>query len=348
MKACVIHGIHDLRYEDRPDPVLSGDDEVVVRVLRGGICGSDMHYYEEGGVGTLIRIQHPLILGHEGFGVVEETGKNVGNVKAGDRVFIRPARPCFNCKFCDRGMYSYCEHMRHLGSAMTVPHVDGLFAEKALLHKAQVVPAGSVSAEIGAFAEPLGVAYGGVGKFGRLFGQNVLVMGAGPIGSLCVAAARVLGADSVTAVDVRNEALATAKKMGADVVCNSRENPEAIEEWKRHKGYFDMAIEASGNKFAVVDAVQMTRPEGTVAQVGSFAAGAEPVTPTLFINKGIRWNGVFRFYEEFPAAVRALAEGWIDPRPLLSAAFPARDCVAAIQAALKPENNKVQVVFSEE
>ncbi len=348
MKACVLHGIRDLRYEDRPEPVLSNDDELILRILRGGICGSDMHYYTEGGVGAHIKVKHPLTIGHEGYGIVEKAGKNVTHVKPGDRVFVRPARPCFDCKYCRMGMYTYCENMRHHGSAVTDPHVEGLFAEKALAHRAQVFPAGATPAELGAFAEPLGVAYGGVAKLGKLFGKNVLVMGAGPIGSLCVAAARVLGADSVTAVDVQDEPLAMAKKMGADVVCNSKTNPDAVAKWKEHKGWFDAAIEASGNKYAVADAVAMLRPEGILSQVGSFGAGAEPLAPGLFQSKGIVWNGVFRFYDEFPAAVRALASGWIDPRPLLSGAFPAEKCVEAMEAALRPDTSKIQVVFAGE
>ena len=92
MKACVLYGMNDLRYEDRPEPELTSEDELTVRILRGGICGSDMHYYKEGGVGTHIRVREPLILGHEGYGIVERTGRNVTHVQPGDRVFLRLLR----------------------------------------------------------------------------------------------------------------------------------------------------------------------------------------------------------------------------------------------------------------
>ncbi len=347
MKACVLHGIHDLRYEDQPDPVMSGDDEAIVKVLRGGICGSDMHYYEEGGIGTVIRVRGPIILGHEGVGIVEQIGSAVTTAKVGDRVAILPSRPCFHCALCERKMYIYCENMRHLGSAALFPHTDGLFSDKVLLHQSQLHPIGNLKPEVGAFAEPLAVAYHGVRMLGDLFGKNVLVMGAGPIGCLCIAAAKAQGAETVTAVDVRQPPLDIALKMGADTVCNSMENKDQIARWKEHKGFFDLTIEASGNSFAAADAMAMTKPEGIVSQVGHFGADQRP-DPGLFVTKGLQWRGVQRFYEEFTPATRALQNGVIDPLPLLSGTFAPEDCVNAMLTALKPETAKVQIVLSKE
>lgn len=346
MKACVLHGIKDLRYEDFADPVISDPHEVIVRILRGGICGSDMHYYEEGGIGTSIRVQQPIVIGHEAIGVVTEVGKEVTRVKAGDRVVIRPARPCFECIYCQRRQYTYCLNMRHHGSAMTMPHVNGLFADKAIAHEEQLI-AVKMDAKIGAFTEPLSVAYNGVRHLGDMFGKSVLVMGAGPIGSLCIAVVKLLGADSVTAVDVRQAPLDVARQMGADEVCNSKENPDQIARWKENRGAFDLMLDASGNGFAVSDGMAMTRPEGIVSQVGALGTSV-PKDLGVFISKGLQWRGVQRFYEEFVAATRALEEGLVNPLPLLSREFPAAECEAAMHAALSPETSKVQVVISNE
>lgn len=347
MKACVLHKIHDLRYEDYPDPTIKKPKEVIVRVLRGGICGSDMHYYEEGGVGTAIRVREPLVIGHEGVGIVESVGNGVTKVKEGDMVVMRPARPCFECVYCKNKQYSYCEFMEHLGSAARLPHATGLFAQKVLIHEDQAAIVRGISPEVGAFAEPLAVAYNGVHALGDVIGKNVLVMGAGPIGALCAAAAKVLGAASVTAVDVRQTPLDICLKLGVDQVVNSKDNPDQIEKWKEHKGHFDMMIEASGNAFALADGMYMTKPEGTVSQVGVFPAGKEPSNLGPFLTKGIKWNGVFRFYNEFGPAVTALERGYIDPLPLLSASFPASDVVNAIKEALAPHTAKVQLVFAD-
>ncbi len=346
MKACVLHGVHDLRYEDYPDPVIESPREMVVKVLRGGVCGSDIHYYEEGGIGETIRVTEPFVIGHEGIGVVLEVGACVTSVKPGDTVVIRPARPCLDCVYCNQGMFTYCENLRHLGSASLKPHVQGLFAEKVRIHEVQAYKVDKMDPLVGAFVEPLGVALHTIRQLGSLYGKKLLVMGAGPIGCLCVGVAKLMGADSVTVVDVRTPPLETARKMGADCVCNSRENPEQIAEWKQHRGSFDLMVEASGNAFAVMEGMHLVRPEGTIAQVGMFG-NKLPTELGTFIYKGLHWIGVQRFYEEFPMAARALERGWIDPRPLFSGAFPAQECDAALKAAVSPDTCKVQIVFSE-
>ncbi len=345
MKACVLHQKHDLRYEDIPEPQIQDAHEVKVKILAGGICGSDQHYYTEGGIGTAIVVREPIVIGHEGCGVVECVGSEVSGVKAGDMVIIRPARPCFECKFCKKGQYSFCLNMRHLGSAATFPHVQGLFAEKVVVHQEQCRVVSNMKPEIAAFAEPLSVAYNGVHSLGDVIGKNVLVMGAGPIGCLCAAAAKVLGADRVTVVDIRNKPLEVALQMGADEVCNSKENPEQIEKWCQDKGHFDCCIEATGNGFAATQAMKMVLPEGTVSQVGMFGTGHHPTDLGAFMTKGLKWVSVFRFYKEFGPAVNALESGAINPLPLLSGSFKAEDCAKAMEAAISGENMKIQVHF---
>ena len=345
MKACVLHQKHDLRYEDIPEPQIQDTHEVKVKILAGGICGSDQHYYTEGGIGTAIVVREPIVIGHEGCGVVESVGSEVSGVKAGDMVIIRPARPCFECKFCKKGQYSFCLNMRHLGSAATFPHVQGLFAEKVVVHQEQCRVVSNMKPEIAAFAEPLSVAYNGVHSLGDVIGKNVLVMGAGPIGCLCAAAAKVLGADRVTVVDIRNKPLEVALQMGADEVCNSKENPEQIEKWCQDKGHFDCCIEATGNGFAATQAMKMVLPEGTVSQVGMFGTGHQPTDLGAFMTKGLKWVSVFRFYKEFGPAVNALESGAINPLPLLSGSFKAEDCAKAMEAAVSGENMKIQVHF---
>ena len=217
----MLHGKKDLRYEDVAEPQLQDPQEVKVRIQAGGICGSDQHYYLDGGIGSAIVVREPIVIGHEGCGIVEEVGSAVTGLKPGDMVILRPARPCFNCYYCKHHMYSYCENMRHLGSAATFPHVQGLFAEKVVVHQAQCRVVKDMKPEVAAFAEPLGVAFNGVHSLGDIMGKNVAVMGAGPIGILCAAAAKTLGADRVTVFDIRDNPLAIAKQLGADEVINS-------------------------------------------------------------------------------------------------------------------------------
>lgn len=345
MKAVVLHGKGDIRCEDIPAPELKEPQEVKVKILAGGICGSDQHYYLDGGIGTAIVVREPIVVGHEGCGIVEEVGSEVTGLKVGDMVVLRPARPCFKCHFCKNHMYSYCENMRHLGSAATFPHVQGLFSEYVVVHQAQCRVVKDLDPQIGAFAEPLSVAYNGVHQAGDIMGKKVMVMGAGPIGCLAVAAAKAVGADLVAAVDVRDEPLEIAKQMGADFVCNSKTNPEQIEKWCEHKGFFDVLIECTGNGMACEQGMKMVRPEGVISQVGMFGTGHQPKDLSQFSVKGLRWHSVFRFYNEFGPAVNALQSGAVNPLPLLSASFKPEQCKEAMEAAVSPKTSKVQIHF---
>ncbi len=346
MKACVLHAIRDLRYDDVPEPEIREPKELIVRMIRAGICGSDVHYYAEGGNGVAARVREPLVLGHEGVGVVERIGRDVSRVREGDVVALRPARPCFVCDLCRRHLYFYCESMRHLGSAALVPHAPGLFAEKVLVHEEQAWKVERIPPETAAFVEPLAVAYRGVRALGAVFGKRVLVMGVGPIGVLSALAAQTLGA-TVVAVGRRQPPLDMCRSMGLRRVVNSREEPEQLARWKEGRGWFDMMIEASGSADAALEGMAMVAPEGVVAQVGVFAPHRQPDDFGLFLSKGLRWHGVFRFYEEFGPALAALENGLINPLPLISASCPASDCVAAMQAAMSRETMKVQLVFGD-
>ena len=127
MRAIVIHAAKDLRVEQREDEPV-GPGEVAVRIEAGGICGSDLHYYNHGGFGA-IRLREPMILGHEIAGVVAELGSGVAGLSVGDRVAVNPSRPCHRCRFCLRGLPNHCLHMRFYGSAMPMPHIQGGFRE---------------------------------------------------------------------------------------------------------------------------------------------------------------------------------------------------------------------------
>jgi L-idonate 5-dehydrogenase len=133
--------------------------------------------------------------------------------------------------------------------------------------------------------------------------------------------------------------------MGVRHAVNSGDEPDQIAGWKKGRGWFDMMIEASGNAEAALEGMAMVAPEGVVAQVGVFAPGRQPGDFGSFLGKGLRWHGVFRFYKEFGPALAALEDGLINPLPLLSASYPASDCVRALHAAMSPEAAKIQLIF---
>lgn len=166
MKACIIHGAGQLAVENLPDPT-PGPGEVVVAFGAGGICGSDLHYYKDGGVGDF-KIQQPMVLGHEVAGTVAAIGVGVTKVATGDRVAVNPSRFCGVCRECRNGHPNLCPEVQFYGSAARFPHVSGGFSEYFVASEAQCVPFnGSISFKTAACAEPLAVALHAVERAGR-------------------------------------------------------------------------------------------------------------------------------------------------------------------------------------
>lgn len=342
-RAAVIHAPHDLRIEAQPVPPM-GAQEVRVRVRAGGICGSDLHYFHDGGFGT-VRIRAPMVLGHEVAGVVEAVGQAVRHVRPGDKVAVNPSLPCGHCRFCLAGMANHCLDMRFYGSAMRFPHVHGAFREVLVCHASQAVKA-DMPADRAAFAEPLAVALHAARQAGPLLGARVLVTGAGPIGALCVLAARHAGAREVVATDLADAPLAVVRRLGADAALNLRAQPDALAPYADAKGAFDAVFECSGSGAALAGAVPVARPGAVIVQVG--IGGAEtPVPLNAVVAKEITVRGSFRFDEEFQLAVDALARGAIDVAPLLTATLPLAQANEAFALASdRSRAMKVQLAFS--
>ena len=250
MDALVIHAAGDLRVEDVPTPQVLAN-QLRVRVRFGGICGSDLHYYQHGGFGT-VRVKEPMVLGHEVAGVIEEVGPNVRDFALGDRIAISPSRPCGTCRFCQTGLQNHCLDMRYYGSAMRTPHVQGAFRREIVVETSQAHRlADTLSDREGAMAEPLSVALHAVQRAGPLLGKKVLVTGCGPIGALLVVAARRAGAGHIVVTDVGALALRSALMVGADQIVSVAEQPEALAAFASDKGQFDVLFEASGNERAL-------------------------------------------------------------------------------------------------
>lgn len=330
MKTVVCHGPKDLRIEEHEAPTpLAG--EVLVNIEAGGICGSDMHYYKDGGFGA-IRIKEPMILGHEVAGRVSALGESVSGFSVGDLVAINPSRPCHDCEYCREAVYNQCLGMRYYGSAMRFPHIQGAFSQVVAAEAWQCnkLPEG-IAASDAAFAEPLSVALHAVRRAGNLIGKRVLVTGTGPIGALVVAAAKLHGALEVVATDIVDEALARAKLVGADKTINVMTDAASLEPYAKDKGAFDVVIEASGTESALRTALDVIRPRGRLIQLG---LGGDVTIPQIqLVAKEIELCGSFRFHEEFAWAVELIGAKRIPLEPLLTGVFPVDDAVSAFETA---------------
>lgn len=342
--ACRLHAAHDLRIEPLPPPAQE-EGTALVRVLRGGICGSDLHYYQDGGFGP-IRVRQPIVLGHEAAGVIEEAPEGSGLAK-GQLVSLSPSRPCGKCAFCKAGLERHCLNMRFSGSAMRMPHEDGMFRTRLYHPVAQCIPlAAGASAEAGAGAEPLSVCLHALSHAPRLAGLKVLVTGAGPIGAICAALARRGGAAEVVVTDVQDFTLGIARRMGASRTVNVASDASALDDLAAGKGQIDVVFECSANPHAIAQAIGLCRPQATFVQVG--VGGTLPVPLNLIVSKELHLVGTHRFDVEFAEAVRMIGAGEIDLSPMVTQVVPAAEAVRAFDlAGDRTRAVKVQLSFED-
>jgi L-idonate 5-dehydrogenase len=308
VKAVVVHGANDLRVDDLPDPV-AREGEVLVAMEWGGICGSDISYWRNGSSGTAV-LKHPLVLGHEVAGHIAGIGPGVSGLSVGQPVTVHPATAS--------GGY--------FGSAAFDPHTEGGFSELRVVRAEQIraLPS-TVDTERGALAEPLAVAMHAINRAGDVRGRDVLVNGAGPIGSMVVAAAKYAGAATVTAADVADAPLKIAKAMGADGVINvgaGEDLPVDVE----------LVFEASGAAAALGAVLHATARGGTVVQVGNLPGKAVAASLGDLVTREISWIGSYRFVDEITDAVAAMENG-LDVTPLITHRYPINEAAEAISVA---------------
>lgn len=329
MKASVIHGALDLRLEDKDVPSVAAH-EVRVRVRAGGICGSDLHYFNDGRVGDFV-IREPLVPGHEVAGEIDAVGSEVTALRPGDKVAIHPGRSCGRCPACREGRPNLCSNVFYMGSASKFPHMQGGFCEFIAVDETQCH---KVCADLDfprlAFAEPLSVALHAVHRAGDIMGRKVLISGAGPIGQLVLLAARRAGAGEITLTDLLDPALAVGRTLGADHTLNITR--DRLETASGGNG-FDIAFEVSGAPSALNAAIDAVRPGATIVQVGSLPAGPQPIIANRVMAKELDLRGAFRFGNVFADAVACLTQRRIDVSPLLTAVLPQSRAAEAFKLA---------------
>ena len=277
MKAGVVHGREDIRYEEIDKPV-AGPGKVLIKVKYTGICGSDVprvngdacHYF-------------PNVLGHEFSGVVEEVGEGVTTLKPGDRVAGVPLVPCMKCEDCQKGDYSLCKHYSFIGS-----REFGSFAEYVAVPERNAVKFDEdVSFEKGAFFEPATVALHGLRRVDYKGGKHVAILGGGTIGLLTAQWAKIFGAKSVTVFDILEERLELAKRLGIDYGVNtSKDNyMDEVKEITEDRG-FDYVYETAGNTITMKMAFELAANKAGVCFIG---------TPTRELSFSIaEWENINR------------------------------------------------------
>lgn len=343
MKSIVIHAAKDLRIEDRAEEPV-GPGQLRLRLATGGVCGSDLHYYNHGGFGA-VRLREPMILGHEVSAFVEDLGPGVTGFHPGQMVAVSPSRPCGACKYCLEGLPNQCLAMRFYGSAMPFPHIQGAFREVLVADASQCVDATGLTPGEAAMAEPLAVTLHATTRAGTMLGKRVLVTGCGPIGVLAILSARRAGAAEIVATDLSDFTLGLAKQVGADRVINTGREPDALAAYGEGKGTFDVLYECTGVAAALAGGIAAMRPRGVILQLG---LGGDMSLPMMAItSKELDLRGSFRFHPEFAVGVRLMQAGLIDVKPLITHTVPLAQAETAFRLASdRTQAMKAQIVFS--
>jgi len=334
-RAAVMYGTHDVRLEDVPVPE-PGSREVLVEIRAVGVCGSDVHYYEQGRIGSFV-VREPLILGHESMGTVVAIGEDATKHETGERVTLEPGVPDGTCRECRAGRYNLCPNVRFFAT----PPIDGAFTNYVSIHEDFVFSLpDELSDNAGALMEPLSVGIWACKKGSVTAGDHVLVTGAGPIGLLAMQVAFAQGATEVTVTDVADERLEISRKLGATRTLNVAE--DSLEESGLEA---DVLIECSGNERALGDGIRRVRPAGVAVVVG-MGPNEETSVPLAFIQtREITLTGTFRYANTYPTAIDLAATGKVDHDAMVTSHYGLSETEEALQASGKdPANVKPMVI----
>lgn len=292
-----------------------GDDEVLIKIKKIGICGSDIHVYH----GTHPFTSYPVTQGHEVSGEVVEVGKNVSKVKAGDRVTIEPQVRCGKCYPCRHGKYNLCEELKVMGFQTTGTASEYFKAPELNVTK---LP-DDMDYSKGAMIEPLAVAVHAISRAGDIRGKRVSVIGAGPIGNLVAQSAKAMGAERVMLSDVSDYRLSLGKKVGIDAVYNTREsdyNADLIDCFGPDKA--DIIYDCAGNDITMNSAIRSARKGSTIILVAVYA-GMANVDLAVLNDHELDLNTTMMYrHEDYEKAIELVNEKKIDLESLMSNTFP--------------------------
>jgi len=322
-----LHGVGDLQIHEEPVPV-PGEGEKLVRVKAVGVCGSDLHWFSEGGIGDA-GLDASLILGHEFSGVTQ----------SGERVAIDPAIPCEDCEWCQKGHPNLCSNLKFAGHSLQ----DGALREfiswpQKCLHP---VP-DSISDADGAMLEPLGVAIHAMDLGKVKAGMSVGVFGCGPIGLLLIQLAKLSGAANIIATDKLFHRVEAAKRFGASeaFLVEDMQQPGGPRVALDERGV-DVAFEAAGTQAAVDDAFAAVRPGGKVILAGIPDDDRTSFSASTARRKGLTIKLVRRMKHTYPRAIDLVSKGLVDVRSLVTHRFPLDQTAEAFHLAARREGLKV-------
>ena len=341
MKALVLKEYNRFIYTDVPEPKIN-PNEVLVKIKACGISGSDVHGMD----GSSGRRQPPIIMGHEAAGIISEVGSNAHEWKKGERVTFDSTIYCGKCWFCRRGQINLCDNRRVLGVSCDDYRQHGAFAEYVAVpqHILYRLPDGVGFAKA-AIVEALSIAFHAVDRSLTSLNDTAVVVGAGIIGLLVVQALRAAGCGDIIAVDIDQERLDIACKLGADIGLNAEKCDVGKEVLKRtEKRGADIAFEAVGVTPTIKTALTSLRKGGSLTMVGNMSANVE-IPLQVIVTREITLYGSCASSGEYPACLDMMARGTINVGALISTAAPLSEGASWFKRLYNKEKGLMKVIL---
>jgi L-iditol 2-dehydrogenase len=318
MKAMVLTGLNKIEIIEKPVPEMINPDDVLIRMKSVGICGSDIHYYKEGNIGSQI-VKYPFTVGHEGAGIIEKTGRSVSNLKPGDRVAIDPAMPCFSCEQCKAGRFHTCENLRFLGCP---GQAEGCLSEYLVMPAASCFLLNKNSSlDQGALSEPAAIGVYAVKLSVPMKHAKVGILGSGPIGISVLLPALHLGAEKIYMTDKLDERLLIATDMGAHWTGNPDKTDIVKDILNKETHLLDVVFECCGKQEAADQAVKLLKPGGKLMLIGIPSFSRWSFEADDLRRKEICIQNVRRQNESVETTLKMISDGSIKPDKMQTHTF---------------------------
>ncbi len=340
-RAVFMTGLNRMEIREIPMPSPK-EKEILLKIEYVGICGSDVHYLEQGRIGGFV-VDGDFILGHECAGTVVQTGPGVASLNAGDRVALEPGCTCGKCEFCKSGKYNLCPDVRFLAT----PPYNGCLMDYITFPEDMAfrLP-DKISTKEGALIEPLSVGMHAAKQGSVTLGSSVTILGAGCIGLVTLLSCRAFGATDLFVVDVLPKRLEYAKKLGATHVINAlEENPvQAIQDRTGGAGT-DIVIETAGSAKTISQTPYIVKRGGRIVLVGMAAQDVIEYDFSKIMAKEASIQSVFRYRNIYPQAIKAIEKGIIDVSGIVTHEFDFEETPRAFDFVIHNKQDVVKAVI---
>ncbi|KAF4447728.1 putative xylitol dehydrogenase [Fusarium austroafricanum] len=342
--SCLLYGPEDARFGERPVPQIEDPHDIIVKIAFTGVCGSDVHFWTEGGFARKVSEQHPLVMGHEASGVIHKVGPAVSRLKPGDHIAIEPGFPCKKCGFCKSGRYNLCREMKF---AADPPYTHGTLSRFFKIPEDFAYKlSDSISLEEAVLVEPLSVAVHGVRLADVRPGQRVIVQGAGAVGYLTAATAWAYGAKHVVITDINADKLEFAKKGLQCQTFQPQLNAASEHEAARlkHEAGLDLGadivLECTGVESSAQTGIFCLRPGGVFVQIG-LGKAVQSLPVHAMCEREMVMKTSFRYGPgDFEIALGLLESGKVSVSSLISSITPFEQAPEAWKKTMRGEGIK--------